>query len=69
MLRKPVIAIGLVLLTGQVLLNRKLLVTSIFFILIFYRLQDMIDGFFNHWYSTWAFAIGGMKGSAICSQL
>lgn len=27
--------------------------------------QDMIDGFFNHWYSTWAFAIGGVKDSSI----
>jgi hypothetical protein len=23
------------------------------------RLQDMIEGFFNQWYDTWSFAIGG----------
>lgn len=28
------------------------------------RLQDMIDGFFNRWYTTWAFTIGGMKGKS-----
>ncbi|KAK0124703.1 hypothetical protein ONS95_009646 [Cadophora gregata] len=28
-------------------------------------LQGMIDGFFNNWYATWAFAIGGMKDNSI----
>ncbi|OWP01951.1 hypothetical protein B2J93_4577 [Marssonina coronariae] len=28
-------------------------------------LQEMIDGFFNNWYSSWAFAIGGMKDNSI----
>lgn len=27
------------------------------------RLQDMIEGFFNRWYATWAFAIGGNDGA------
>jgi hypothetical protein len=31
--------------------------------LINHRLQEMIDGFFTNWYATWAFAIGGVKGS------
>jgi hypothetical protein len=26
------------------------------------RLQDMIEGFFNRWYATWAFAVGGNNG-------
>lgn len=26
------------------------------------RLQEMIEGFFNQWYATWAFAIGGSSG-------
>ncbi|KAE9381066.1 hypothetical protein N431DRAFT_490528 [Stipitochalara longipes BDJ] len=28
-------------------------------------LQDMIDSFFNNWYSTWSFATGGMKDNSI----
>lgn len=28
-------------------------------------LQHLIDGFFNSWYTTWAFAIGGMKDTSI----
>lgn len=29
------------------------------------KMQQMIDGFFGHWYSTWAFAIGGINGISI----
>ncbi|XMA14581.1 hypothetical protein WAI453_007372 [Rhynchosporium graminicola] len=28
-------------------------------------LQEMVEGFFNNWYATWAFAIGGMKDHSI----
>lgn len=30
-----------------------------------HTLQDMIDGFFNRWYTKWAFAIGGMRDGSI----
>ncbi|KAF4631215.1 hypothetical protein G7Y89_g6924 [Cudoniella acicularis] len=33
--------------------------------LIVQTLQQMIDGFFNRWYTTWAFAIGGTKDNSI----